>query len=213
MFKKQKCNNCQEKVKDSYNFCPNCGIQLKDLTKDWGMLGKNDINKLLPEPKMLGGISGTIMNKMLGSAIKMLEKEMQKEMGNTGKIPKTKVKLMINGKEITPQETPLQKENKKDNTKMLPINFTDENLKKWSTLKRIEPKTNLKRIGDKIQYEMDVPGVEAIKDISIIKLEKSIEVKAIGKEVAYQKTIPIDIPLKKYSLLQGKLTLELDASM
>jgi hypothetical protein len=58
-----------------------------------------------------------------------------------------------------------------------------------------------------------MPGVETIKDISIIKLEKSLEITAISKENAYVKIIPIDMPLKKFTLLKGKLTLELDASM
>lgn len=209
MFRKKTCNNCKEKVKSSYNFCPNCGNQLKDVKEDWGILGKNDGMNNLNEPAFMGGISGSVMNKMLGSALKMLEKELQKEIQDET-LPKRKIKLMINGKEVSTQD----KTNfKKENIKVLPIEFSKENLKKWTTLKKEEPKTNLKRIGDKIQYEIEIPEVDSIKDISIIKLEKGIEIKAIGGEKAYAKTVPIDLPLKKYSLLQGKLTLELDASM
>lgn len=209
MFRKKTCNNCKEKVKSSYNFCPNCGNQLKDVKEDWGILGKNDGMNNLNEPAFMGGISGSVMNKMLGSALKMLEKELQKEIQDET-MPKRKIKLMINGKEVS---TPDKTNFKKENIKVLPIEFSKENLKKWTTLKKEEPKTNLKRIGDKIQYEIEIPEVDSIKDISIIKLEKGIEIKAIGGEKAYAKTVPIDLPLKKYSLLQGKLTLELDASM
>lgn len=205
MLRKKSCKNCKEKIKGSPNFCSNCGIQLKDQTKNWGMLGKSD-SPVKEAPNIFQGIGGNMMNKMLGSAIKMLEKEMQKEMKNT---PKTKVKLMINGKEIN---TPIEQAQEKNdpNTKILPINFSKENLNKWKNLKKIEPKSNLKRVEDKIQYEIEVPEVESIKDISIVKLENSLEVRAIGQKKGYQKNIPINLPLKKYSLLKGLLTLEMD---
>lgn len=213
MLNKRKCHNCDEKVKSSHNFCPSCGIQIKEPSEDWGMLGKKDTGKIETAiPKMFGGgLSGNIMNKMLGNAMKMLEKEMQKEMKGQGKIPKTKVKLMINGKEMIPHVQHIQQD--KNNVKILPIEFSGNNLKKWSERDKEEPKTNLKRMGDTIQYEMEIPEVLSIKDISIIKLEKSLEVKAIAKEKAYLKIISIDLPLKKFTLLQGKLTLELDASI
>ena len=41
----------------------------------------------------------------------------------------------------------------------------------------------------------------------------SAYIKSIAKESAYVKIIPIDMPLKKFTLLKGKLILELDASM
>lgn len=213
MLNKKKCENCDEKLKNAHNFCPNCGIQLKEGSQNWGMLGRKDTEKVEPQmPKLFGGgISGGIMNKMLGNAMKMLEKEMQKEMKGQNKIPRTRVKLMLNGKEITPNIQHIKQD--RNSTKILPIEFSENNLKKWTNKNKEEPKTNLKRMGDNIQYEMEVPGVQSIKDVSIIKLEKSLEVKAIAKEKAYQKIIPIDLPLKKFTLLQGKLTLELDASI
>lgn len=216
MLRKKTCPNCEEKVKNSYNFCPSCGIQLREPSKDWGMLGKKENKNKLNNPNNMlgGGLTGGIMNKMLGSAIKMLEKEMAKEFNQP--TPKNNMKLVINGKEINPntlQPVKDKNQNKKENTKILPIEFDSENLEKWSNLSKEEPKTTLKRIDDKVQYEMDVPEVTSIKDISIVKLEKGIEIKAVGKDKAYQKTIKIDLPLKKYTLLKGKLTLELDASM
>lgn len=209
MIKKKKCNNCEEKIKGNPNFCPACGIQLEQITQDWGILGKNDLSKKTEEPKMFGGLTSGIMNKMIGSAMHMLEKEIQKNMNEQSKTQNPKIRLMINGKEITPQE----KQTKKDSdTKFLPIDFSSENLKKYKSLKKIEPKSSLKRIEDKIKYEIEIPEVNSIKDISIIKLENSIEVKAVGKDKGYLKTIPIDLPLKKYSLLKGILTLELDTA-
>jgi hypothetical protein len=160
-------------------------------------------------PKIVGGgMFGGMVNKMMNSMIKELSKEMDKEMGQTGKQPRTKVKLMINGKEITPQTQKKEKSN--NNTKILPIEFSNENLEKWKNLEKIEPKSNLKRIEDKIEYKIEVPEVSSIQDVSIIQLENSLEVRAIGKKKGYKKNISIDLPLKRYTLLKGILTLEMD---
>lgn len=211
MIKRKKCNGCGEKIKNSANFCPNCGTRINNLEQDWGMLGKNDINLPFENSPILGGISGGMLNKMINHTMKMIEKELEKG-ANNQKTPGTKIKLMINGQEINPSQTKKQKNNG-ENEKRLPIEFSEENLKKWMKSKKQEPKASLKRIDDKIEYELEVPGVETIKDISIIKLEESFEVRAIAKEIAYQKNIPLNLPLKKYTLLRDKLTLELDASM
>jgi HSP20 family molecular chaperone IbpA len=204
MLNKNKCPNCNKKVKDSYNFCPNCGFPIKENEKKYGMLGKKENEKNDFSTKIFGGIGGGIMNKMLGNAIKMLEKEME----NIDDLPNGKIKLMINGKEITPKRN---KNEIKKNTKFLPIDFSKENLKKWKNLPKEEPKSNIKRIDNKINYEIEIPEVKSIQDISIIKLENSLEVKAIGEKKAYIKRIPINLPLKKYSLLKGLLILEIDA--
>jgi hypothetical protein len=199
MIKKEKCKKCNKPVKSSYNFCPNCG---NNLTKgDWGMLGKNDFIEEDPQ-SFLEKMGSGIINKMIGGTIKMLEKEIQKELKNN--IPPTKMRLMINGKEIMPVQ-------KKENTKMLPIEFDLENLEKWKKLKKVEPKTELKRIGNNITYILNTPGVKSIKDISIIKLENSIELKAVAEKNGYKKTIPIDLDLKKFSLINEKIILEMDA--
>lgn len=214
MFNKKTCNNCSEKIKNSYNFCPECGSKTNLTSNKWGMLGKNDNAEVKPQmPKMMGGLTGGLINKMIGSTMKMLEKELQKEMNQNENIPSPKFKLMINGKEMSPQIRLSQPLEEKDNVKILPVEFSEANLKKWAKLEKESPKTKLQRIGDEVRYEIDIEGVKSIKDISIMKLENGIEVKAISKDKAYIKTISIDLPLKKYSLFQGKLTLNLDAGM
>lgn len=205
MLNRKKCPNCQEKVKNNSNFCPECGINLKNSSpSDWGMLGKKDSGSQQEMPNLFGGIGGKMMNKMLGNAMKMLEKEMMK-----GSTQGPGIRLMINGKEINPNQA-IQK--KDPNTKVLPIELSNENLKRWSKLKKKEPQTDIKRIDEKIKYSLKIPGVESIKDISIIKLESGIEVKAVSEKDAYLKKIPINLPLTKYSLLNGVLTLELEAN-
>lgn len=209
IFKKNRCTNCGKKVKGNYNFCPHCGFPLKINEKDWGLLGKKEIKEQTPlKPELFSGFGSGILNKMIGNAMKLIEKEMQKN-PQTNPPPNSKVKIMINGKEINS----IQQNPERKNTKFLPIQFSKENLDKWLKLKKKEPVSNLKRLDNKIKYELEIPGVKSIKDISIVKLENSLEVKAIGKDSAYTKIIPINLPLRKYTLLKGKLTLELDASL
>lgn len=208
----KKCPNCEEKIKKDFGFCPYCGSKLNSNSrKKYGLLGKNDFLSEREEFS-LPSFGGGMLNKMIGSAMKMLEKEFEKEFQKQER-PKTntRIKLMINGKEITPT---IKREKIQDKTprKNLPINFSLENLKKFQKMDKKEPKTQMRRIGDKLTYELDVPGVESINDISIIKLENGIEINALAKKNAYSKKININLPLIKYMLAKEKIFLELDTS-
>ncbi len=66
-------------------------------------------------------------------------------------------------------------------------------------------------MADKVIYEIEMPEVKSMKDISIVKLENSIEIKAVSKKKAYIKLIPINMPITNYQLEKGKLILELEA--
>lgn len=219
MLKKKECKKCGMKVNGKYEFCPYCGNLLIENFKeeDWGMLGKNDFFE--EQKQFANPFSGKgILGKMLGSAIKMFEKELQKEMRTSNFQPKTNFKLIINGKEVDPKnikvsrqiiEKPIVKKSKKQ-IKM-PSNFSKENLKKFSSLPREEPLTNIRRLSNKVIYEIDLPGIKSTKDISIIKFESSIEIKAIAKNKAYFKLITINLPIINYNLSEEKLVLELEA--
>ncbi len=210
MFNKKTCKKCGEKTKPGYNFCPNCGNPLKK-QEDWGMLGKNDNiqNESSPFHNAFMG-NNKMLNNMLGNAMKMLEKEMKKveDKNQPNNFPKTNFKLMINGKEIKPNLQP--KQSAKKPIKKIPKNeFNEEQLKKYSELEKENPKTNLKRIGEKIIYEIGMPGVKSLKNIMTNQLESSIEIKAIGKTRAYKKTIPLNAPITNQILEKEKLILEL----
>lgn len=228
MFGKKKCQKCGKKT-ESGNFCSNCGASLnKNLKKDFGMLGTNDLeerqgnNPLANTP--FAGIGGNMLGKMLNNTMKMLEKEMQKEFSREQQPNMNhKFELYINGKKIDPKKikvTSKQLPPKQEIQKKKPTpkeqgdyvkTFDAKNKKVFLERNKTEPKTSLKRLGDRVIYEITIPGVKKLEDISIIKLENSIEVKALSEKKAYQKLIPISLPIMRYALSSGKLTLELDA--
>ena len=217
MFKKELCKKCGKKLNSKHNFCPSCGTPINSNNQNWGMLGKNDY--ILEQDSfgglshnLFGGISGKMFNKMLGGAMKMLENEMKKEINNKDKQLKTNFELYVNGKKISPENIKVTRNpmSKKQEKKTNPQIFLPSgNLKKFSTLPRQEPTTNIRRLSDKVIYEINVPGVKSIKDIQIVKLENSIEIKAVAENQAYNKIIAIDLPIQKYKLDKEKIILEL----
>jgi HSP20 family molecular chaperone IbpA len=227
MFSKKICKKCGEKLNKKYSFCPICGTPLNKRIQDddFGMLGRNDFfeNSDALSTSLFGGLSGGIMNKMFNNAMKMLEKELQQNMknqnnpnmNNLNNMPRTKFRLMINGKEINLNDgtiagTGIQKKDSlKDTSKKAKTNeFTEEQNEKFSKLKKIMPKSHLKRIDDKIIYEIELPGVESLKETSIIKLEDGIEIKALAEKKAYLKRVPLTLPILNYSLSENMLILE-----
>jgi HSP20 family molecular chaperone IbpA len=217
MFKKKKCEKCGKKIEEKYSFCPYCGKNMdSENDEDFGMLGKNDFMPLANEIKLPMGL-----NVLFNSVMKNLSKELDEQLRGNFKedkpkkekkdgisisistfgngAPKIKVSQMGNQK-ITPEKV---------NEKLKKNNFTKEKIKQFAGLKREEPKTNIRRLSNKIVYEIEMPEVKSIEDVSIVNLENSIEIKAIGEKKAYAKIIPISLPIKSYDLSDGKLILEL----
>jgi len=217
MFKKKKCEKCGKKIEEKYSFCPYCGNNVdSENDEDFGMLGKNDFMSVANEMKLPLGLN-TLFNSMMKNLSKELDEQLkgnfiedkQKKVKRDGisisistfgnGTPKIKVTPMGNQKVV--EERP--------NEKLKKNNFTKERIKKFSELKREEPKTNIRRLSNKIVYEIEMPDVKSIEDVSIVNLESSIEIKAIGEKKAYAKIIPISLPIKNYDLSEGKLILEL----
>ncbi len=214
MFNKKECKKCKKKINSQYDFCPYCGTSLNEnFKKDWGMLGKNDeMNNAFGISNSMFG--GDMFGKMLSGAMRMLQKEMQKGMKNNPSFPKTNFKLMVNGKEVNLDNFKSQNKSKpiKKITKTikLPSMFSQEKMKKFSSLPREEPLTNVRRLSDKMIYEIDLIGVKSIEDIAIIRLEKSIEIKAVAENKSYFKLISINLTILNYKFSKGKLVLEFE---
>lgn len=212
MFKKKYCPKCGNKINSKYKFCPYCGNRINENSeKDFGMLGKTDsVNEKNVIPNSIfGGVGGKMINRMLGSAMKMLEKEMQKEQKIQQMPSMGNMKLMINGKEINLNNAKIPE--KKLVKKIQQIKLPQNVLKNFSDLEKQEPLANIRRFSDKVVYEIEMPGVKSIKDVSISKLEKSIEVKAVAKNKAYFKIIRIGLSVINYKFSKDNLILEFEA--
>ncbi len=87
--------------------------------------------------------------------------------------------------------------------------ISKEDAERYAKLPREEAKSNVKRLSDRVVYEILLPGVKNIKDIFVHKLQNSIEIKAFGKDKAYFKLIPVDMNVERYGLKDEMLILEL----
>ena len=224
MFNKKNCQNCNKKISKKFEFCPHCGRDVrgnKNSNEELGMIGENDsLSENFSDP-FFGAMGGSILNKVLNSTMKMLEKEFDKEMKNTQQMPMNgNFELYINGKKIDPknikvsQQIPMPQENsqkQKNKAQAVPIKlFTKEQNKQFLELTRKEPETkSVRRLSNKVIYEIEMPEVKSQEDISINHLSNSIEIKAIGKTKSYFKIIPVGLPVVSYSLEDGMLILEL----
>ena len=222
MFGKKRCNNCGEKIGSDFNYCPYCRESLKSCfeeEEDWGLLGKNDVFE--PEEiKMPMGLNALFNSlvKNLNSQMKELDKQAKeppKAAKKSGGIsisissfgngrPEIKVSSFGNIPKFKEKE---QEVRNKTATLALPISDSG----KFAGLPKKEPETNIRRLSNKVVYEINMPGVKSEKDISIIQLESSIEIKALAGKKVFYKIIPINLPISKYDLSQGILTLELDS--
>lgn len=212
MFGKKKCKKCGEKLNEKYIFCPYCGnSSIKKSKEDYGVLGENDfINEFENfSNSVFGGIGTKVIGKMLENAVRIFEKEIEKETKRKRQNPRTNFQLFINGQRVDNSgHLTYKKARQKKEIRRLPQNI----LKKFSNLPQKEAKTNVRRFSDKVVYEINMPGVRSLKDISITKLENNVEVKAISKDKAYQKMIPVNFPITDYNLSRGKLVLEFGVS-
>ncbi len=95
----------------------------------------------------------------------------------------------------------------KDNCKFA-SNITDTQAEEFSKLPKEDPKTSVRRLTDRIIYEIILPGVKE-NDLIISKMENSIEIKAFTKDKAFFKLIPVSLPILSSQLEDNKLILEL----
>lgn len=229
MFGKKKCSHCNKKVEKDFDYCPYCARSLKTSKKDYGLLGKDDhLNSVNPIPNNeLGGLLGSsFMEKIMSSAVKMIEKEMQKSAIQENEIRKTKVprklpsnfELFINGQRVNLpgniegiqiENMPKELSDKKKTSKIPKV--SEETLEKSVKLPRKEAKSHLTRTSDKVVYELETPGLLSLNNVLVNKLENSIEVKAYTEKAVYFKTLPVKLPLMQYSLKEDKLILEFKA--
>ena len=209
---KKKCSKCGKKINKNYEFCPYCGKSFFDpekLEKDYGLLGKkdietNEINDIFKQAKLPFGFNmlAKKLFKELDKQMKEIDREEAKPAGTSISISfgslngQPKIRIKEGGKKLgKPGKIKLPKITK------LP--------KEYAKLPKKEAKTKVRRIGNKIIYEISLPGVKEIKQVIINKLESSIEIKAFSKDKAYFKLLPINMEILNYFLENENLVLEL----
>lgn len=202
--RKEPCPNCNEEIQKKFSFCPYCGSSLIDETEeqqDYGLLGKSD-----SEPKnQISSQDMIFSEKMFNSIFTTLLKSLDtqfKEIERTG-IPEER--QLPNGIKIRIGMA----QPKKNNSKISSSNsLNEEQAKKMANLPRASAKTKVRRLSDKIVYELAAPGIQSTQDIFVSKLESGYEIKAIGKNKIYVNSLPVNLPLKKYSIGEKGITVE-----
>ena len=220
MFNKKKCKNCGEKISNSYNFCPYCRVPLIDSfdDEDFGLLGRNDSMEEVKLPLGFNHLFNSLIKNM-NTQFKELESHNAKQDQKKSEVKKGGISISISTSGNRPPEIkvtsfgniPKFKERekqiaKKANSIKLPLSDS----KKFSGMPKKEPETNIRRLSNKVVYEINMPGVKSMEDVSIIQLENSIEIKAFAKDKVFHKIITINLPISDYNLSKGKLVLELD---
>lgn len=219
MFKK-KCPKCRNSIGKEYDFCPYCGSSFRSPREreDFGIIGRNDIieSEFFNQPT-------TFVEKILGRTMKMLEKQMkamsEEIISDTKKTEKTNfpypnnlhVQFFVNGKRVFTNQPSSEQKTPEKTKKIKAAKMSEETAKRFAELPRKEAKSKMKRISNKLIYELEVPGVNDLDDVFINRLENSIEVKALGKDKIYSKILNVNLPLIRYGLNNGNLILELAA--
>jgi ribosomal protein L37E len=210
MFKKIICQKCGKKVNEKHRFCPHCGFTDRNFDDgNWGLLGKDDTLSTNQFPLPSG------LNPIFNSLLKNLSKQLNNVYEESGKSPNKNMKsggISISiSTGMHPSKLKVKSSNNKQKSfKKMPEQFSKESSQKFAELPREEPKTSIRRLSDKVIYEIELQDVKSMKDVSIVHLENSIEVKAIGKNKAYFKSIPLNFPVVDYTLSNEKLILEFE---
>lgn len=209
MFKR-KCSDCGEKVDRKFGYCPYCGNSLKiqEEQDSFGMLGHGEENDFFEQPRQQNFVKemGLPMglDKIMNSLMKKIEKDLS-EMQKQGMNVPSGFKIHVS----TGRPQIRQVENQKQEVKEHVVRISQEEMERRGELKRVEAKSQVRRFGDNVVYEILVPGVRNGKDIVITKIEEGIEIRAYSKDKCYVKTIPLKLEITRFYLRDEKLTIEM----
>lgn len=201
--KESKCINCGIMVNEKYNFCPRCGESMINATEEreeFGLLGKTDFTEKDLARSQIGTSEFRIMEKIASSLINNFIKSMEK--AEISEFPNG-IKIKI-GSPMKKQQT--------HQSRQSPKTISEEQIKKMSAMPRTKAKTSIKRFGDKIIYELNIPGISSPEDIFVSKLESGYEIKAIGEKKVYVNSLPVNLPIKGFVINPDKLLVEFKTS-
>jgi ribosomal protein L37E len=223
MFKKKKikCPRCGKKIEKKFDYCPYCRFSLKekDEVKDF----TREFEKAMKMPFFVKFPFRQIvkqLEKQIDSQMRVIDKDLDRKKidpNQMRKIPISGINIKISAGGGEPRVIRIgnlgKPVAKKPSSKRI-IEKKGKSLEKtkvarFAKLEKTEPETKVRRLTDRIVYEISVPGVKSVKDVAIIRLENSIEIKALAKDKAYFKLIPISLPIKDYTIEDERLIIEL----
>lgn len=201
---KKKCSFCGEKIERKFSFCPYCGgsFKKKSEKENFGMLGRDDFvdeREIANEIKLPFGL-----NKIMNGLMKQMDKQLEEMMRNSnGKAPKG-FKIQIS--RGNPQIKRVQQPQKKETPQTI---ISPEEANRRAKLPRVDADSKVKRLSDRIVYEIPAPGVKSKKDIVVTKLEDGVEIKAYSKDKCFVKVIPLKIEIYGCYVEDGKVFVEM----
>jgi len=199
---KKKCSSCAKKIERKFNYCPYCGLSFKASKneQDYGFLGKDE-EEMESLPPIQGLPFG--MNKLVNTLVKQLEKELsQFDNGEMNKMPKG-FKINISTGKPMMRQLPKNQENYSKNK------ISPEEMNRRLSLPKSNAESKVKRLSDKIIYEIETPGVKEKDEVTITKLATGLEVRAYSNDKCYIKFIPLTVEIMSYNVKDEKIYLEL----
>ena len=198
---KRKCPACDRKIERKFSYCPYCGVgfKVRQEREDFGMLGRMDSgDRVNVEEKLPFG-----MDKIMGSLISQLERQMGDVNFGEGMPKGINIRVarspMQNGQIV--QRVPVKKVE-------VPV-VSDEEADRRAELPKVEVEAKIRRLADRIIYEIDAPGVGSRADVVVTELATGLEIKAYSRDRCYMKFIPLKVELIGYSVKPNKVFVEL----
>ncbi len=201
MFNK-KCPACAKNIKGDFNYCPYCGTSFKAGAEkeNFGMLGRDDFGKEIQQELKLPFGMGNIVN----SLVKQLEQEMNGQISSNGS-KGFKIKIAMGQPQM---RQPVRKEPKRIEKA---LEVSEREVERRANLPTVEVESKIRRLADRIIYEIEAPGVQTKKDVVLVKLASGLEIKGYSSDKCYVKFIPLTVEIIGYSVENGKIFVELKA--
>ncbi|MCK4808724.1 MAG: zinc ribbon domain-containing protein [Candidatus Aenigmarchaeota archaeon] len=228
------CHRCGKKVDEHWDFCPSCGAKVMRPVKF------ERPSPLFSSDNIFSSFKKQLdeMNRLMSMDMKNMEKDFEVFDLKNGSEPKIKRngfsvsirsgtdrKPQINIKtfgdvdkkklhEELSKRFGIKLQNMPEKTGAIKAELPAEKMQgsKIKEMPKIteEPKTDIKRLPDKIIIETNLPDVESEDDIIVHTLPESIELKAIGKKKMYFRImqIPKGWQLISKTFKDSKLKLE-----
>lgn len=228
------CHRCGKKVDENWDFCPSCGAKVMKPVKfkrpDSLFSSDNlfssfkkqldEMNWLMRQDSRTMEKNFEVFNLKNGSEPKIKRNGFSVSIrSGTGRKPQINIKTFgdVDKKRLQDELSKrfgIKLQNMPGETEAIKAEHPAEKMQE-SEVKEMpkiteEPKTDIKRLPDKIIIETNLPDVESDSDIIVHMLPESIELKAIGKKKMYFKImqIPKDWQLTSKTFKDSKLKLE-----